>query len=135
MLEVAQGPLCIRPKDTVDLPRVEAEVVQPALQFGDILAPCHRPAVVEEAVTEHVAGFVQRAPGVGTDDPVGIETPRLLEATHGINRHLSITALWVPVGRESERAEARPDIAHCFAGVTQSIEPHRRIVTGSSGLG
>ena len=48
---------CIRPKDTVDLPCV-SEVVQPALHFGDILAPCHRPAVVEEAVTEHVAGFV-----------------------------------------------------------------------------
>ena len=127
---------CIRPKDSVDLPRAEAEVVQPALQLR------RHPRPVPLACGSRGGGHrarsrlrIARAPGVGTNDPVGIETPRLLKATHGINRRLSITALWVPVGRESERAEARPDIAHCFAGVTQSIEPHRRIVTGSAGLG
>src|SRR5690606_4914220 len=41
-LEVEDGALGVGPEDTVDLPRVEAQVVEPALEFGNVVASQHR---------------------------------------------------------------------------------------------
>ncbi len=135
VLEVAQGTLRLRPENPVDLSGVEAQVVELPLQVGHVLASGHRPAVVEESVAEDITRFVERPPGVGADYAVGIEASGPLEVTHGVHRRLGVTGLWVGVRRESESAKSRSDVAYCVASVTESIEPHRRIVTGSRRLG
>ena len=64
-LEVGQGSRGRRPEDAVDPAGVEAERAEPALQLGDVVAPQHRGAVVEQPVAEPVAGLDQRPPRSG----------------------------------------------------------------------
>jgi hypothetical protein len=51
-------------EDSIDPPRVEPQVVQPALQRGDVVTMLHVPgAVAQDAVTERPPGAVEATPG------------------------------------------------------------------------
>ena len=69
-------------EDPVDLAHVEAERVEAGLESRDVFAPHHRSSEEEHPVTEAVAGLVERAPGVGPDDAVDVESLGLLEFLH-----------------------------------------------------
>src|SRR5207253_11122308 len=69
-------------EDAVDPARVEAERAQPALKGGDVIAPQHGRAPVEEALAQAVTGLDQRGPGLGPAHAVGAQAPMALEGTH-----------------------------------------------------
>ena len=69
-LEPADRGLGLRAEDAVLAAGVEAESVQAALQLGDVVTAEHRPAEIEEAVTQPVRTLDQRAPRLGTADAV-----------------------------------------------------------------
>ena len=63
-------------------PGVEAECVQPALQFGDVVAAQHRSAEVQQAVAERVPALDERGPRLVPDDAVDAHAPMVLEREH-----------------------------------------------------
>ena len=75
----------LQPEVAVDQPGVEAEVLQPRLQRGDVVA-VHRRAelVTEGARPEPVGRFLQRAIRRLADDAVDEQAPVLLERAHGL---------------------------------------------------
>src|SRR5690606_33061930 len=133
-LEVEDGALGVGPEDTVDLPRVEAQVVEPALEFGNVVASQHRAPEEEQAVAESIPGLVQRPPGVGTDDAVGGQTAAGLELQHGTLGAGTELPAHVGFGAQPESDQTILDVPDGFAGVTQAIEAHGAIVRGSGVL-
>ena len=82
-LESAERGLGLGPEDAVFAPGVEAERVEATLELADVVAAQHRSMHVEQAVAERVAALDQRAPGLGSADPVDAHTAASLELAHG----------------------------------------------------
>ena len=81
-LELGQRLRGARAEDAVDATGIEPERPEASLQLGDVVAPLHRPAQVEETVAEPVPGLDDRAPGLLVTEPVGLQAPRDLERLH-----------------------------------------------------
>ena len=69
-LEVVQRGGGVDTEDAVDPARIEPQRPQPALEGGDVVAAQRWRAVIEEPVTEGVAGFDENAPRLGPADAV-----------------------------------------------------------------
>ena len=82
-LELGQGLCGGVTEDPIDSTGVEAERAQAALELGHVVAPKHRMAAVDEAVTEAQTGLNQRRPGAWPDDPVDPKPPDSLKRLDG----------------------------------------------------
>ena len=82
-LELEDGPLGVLAEDAVDPAGVEPEGAQAALQVGDVVPSQRGRGVVQQPVAQLVAGFDERAPGLGPADAVDAQPPPLLERPHG----------------------------------------------------
>ena len=63
-------------EDPVDPLGIEPERDELALDVGDVVAPQHGLAEVEEPIAEGEPALHERGPGVPTDFPVNLEPPR-----------------------------------------------------------
>jgi hypothetical protein len=82
-LEVPQGLVGERSEDAVDPAGIEAEAPEHALKGGDVVAPQHAAAVIEQAVAETTPGFDQGVPGLRTAHAVDAQPPVSLEGPDG----------------------------------------------------
>ena len=74
-----------QPEMSVHQPGVEAEVLEPRLQSGDVVAVHRRPELVaEDARSEPVGGLFQRAIRRFAHDAVDEQAPMLLERADGL---------------------------------------------------
>ena len=94
-------------EDAVHPPGVEAEGTQTLLELGDVVAPQHRGAAVEEAVAQLAPGLDQGRPGLWPAHAVDPETPAILERLDGGPGPGPGSALLVDAGREAEALSRR----------------------------
>ncbi len=84
LLELAQGSVGLRAEQPVGPAGREAELVEPALQLGDVVAGHQVPGDEgQDAVAELPARLLETAEGVRPDDPVDRDAALLLEGAHG----------------------------------------------------
>jgi hypothetical protein len=83
LLELRQRHGRVVAEDAVDPAGVEAHGAEPLLELGHVVAPEHGRSTVEQAVTEAVARFDQRRPGLRTADTVDPEPTPDLELPDG----------------------------------------------------
>jgi len=101
-------------EDAVDPTGVEPERVEPPLELGDVVAPQHRLAEVQEAVAEDEAALHERGPCVATDDAVDLEAAVVLERPHRGRGGRTEDAGLVGRMAVAERAETPVEITDCF---------------------
>lgn len=82
-LELFDGQPCVVIEDAILLAAVEAECVQPPLEFRDIIAPKWWLSQVKEAVAKGAARFHKRPPGLRAHNAVGDQPSLLLECPQG----------------------------------------------------
>src|SRR5690606_6836955 len=127
-LELEDGALRVGAEDAVDLPGVETQPVEAALELGDVVAPQHGAAEEEEAVSQAISGFVQGAPGVGADDPVGVQPPAALELQDRLAGALPELPAGVGATGQAERGQPVLDVTDRFAGVPLAVQAHSGMV-------
>lgn len=104
------------PEDAVDPLRIEAELAEPTLELGYVIASHHRVAVVEEPITEPVIGFDEGVPRLPAANPVDHQAAIALKATQ---RSLGLGAelLRFGVGAVADQGEPALEIADGLARI------------------
>ena len=124
----------LQPEVSVHQPGVEAEVLQPRLQGGDVVA-VHRRAelVAEDARPEPVGGLFQRAVRRFADDAVDEQAPVLLKCADGlVEFEVEIVQRDVLAGaqvriravHQPQRRQCRPDLGNRTPAVTATQTRH-----------
>ena len=103
-------------EDAVDPVWIEAELTEPALEIGHVIAPHHRVAVVEEPITEAVVGLHEGIPGLGAADPVNHQATVALKAAQ---RSLSLSAELPRVAVDGVTDQSQPalEVANRVTGI------------------
>jgi hypothetical protein len=109
-LKVPDRSLSLPTEDPIHLSGVEANRVETRLKFGHVLTPDHRSAKKKETVAETISGFVERSPGIGTNDSVDTQTLGFLELGNRGGSALFETSSRIVGDCEPESAQTILDI-------------------------
>ena len=123
-LEVEQTFEGVRSKNAVDLAGVKAEGIETPLQVGDVVATHHRNPMVEETVSEAVAGSHQDPPGDGPTIPSASEPMGPLKRSDGAVCALPKLTVGVWCGLVTKRRKPALDITDRLSLIALPIEPH-----------
>ena len=103
-------------EDPVNPAGIEAEGTQLPLQCGDVIAPEHAVAEVQQTLAQNPASLDQGAPGLTSTCPVGPQTPVDLEGQDRAFGGLVVAADRVWRSIEPERLQAVLDITDSLTG-------------------
>jgi hypothetical protein len=128
-------------EDAIDAPGVEPEVVQPSLQYGNVVTVLHLAgAVAQHPVAELPARTVQPAPGGGADDTIGDESALLLKSPHcsfGVVVERSVPAVRLTAGsvlrEQTEQRQVIADLGYGRSVVAVSVVRLSHSTSGAVG--
>lgn len=118
-LKVHQSSGGIGTHHAVDAHRVESQLCEPALEFGDIVAAKHRRCEIDQAVTEAITSVDQRVPRVAATDAVYVEALVGLERLDGLLGDQAKNTIGGPRGVPQAR-ESTLKVANVVAATTYS---------------
>ena len=134
VLELEDCGLGLGAEHAVYLAGVEPKGVEPGLELGDVLSSVHGPPEEQEPVAEAISRLPQGAPGVRPDDPVDVESLRLLERRHRGLRPRPKAGAGVRAGIVPQGAQAVLDVSDRVPFIAEAIEPHAHMVAGAECL-
>ncbi|MEY4136587.1 MAG: hypothetical protein RL205_715, partial [Actinomycetota bacterium] len=113
-LEFAHCRIGIAAEHAVSPTGVESKLIQPALQFRDIVSAHHRAGnELEHAIAELPPCLVEAAEGVRADNAVGRQATLLLESA---NCHIAVVIEHIAVLGIAEESQVRKPCAHLRDG-------------------